>query len=183
MFSIHVPLSLHSAEQEETTDLSSPKCQVTRSRPRKNRWNTRINITACHITNWNIIGTLWCFTALGSFQLARSRAIISQCSPRQRLVRASSYEPGYRYLASFQFPLLKFRCVHDMMIIDSMCSYFNVFIRRRASPVTELFLQPGWKFSHMITQARVTGRNFLDKIASLSKHSDQKSIILTVSVL
>ena len=75
---------------------------------------------------------------------------------------------GYRYLASFQFPLLTFRCVH---------------IRRRASLATELSQpQPGWKFSHMITQALVTGRKFLDKIVSLSRHSGQKGIISTLCV-
>jgi len=86
---------------------------------------------------------------------------------RQRLPRASSYEPGYRSLVALQFPLLKFKFVH---------------IRKRASP-------PGyraiwrWKCPHMITLARVTGRNSHDKRASLLQNSGPKGITVTLCVL
>ena len=38
--------------------------------------------------------------------------------------------------------------------------------------------QPGWKFSHMKTSARLPGQNFLDELALLSQQSGQNGIIL-----
>ena len=61
-------------------------------------------------------------------------------------------------------------------------------MRGRAGPVTEISVfatdisVTGMKISHMNTPARSPGRNFLNKIASLSQHIVQNGIILVLYV-
>ena len=61
-------------------------------------------------------------------------------------------------------------------------------MRGRAGPVTEISVLAteisvtGVKISHMNTPAGWPGRNFLNKIASLSQHSGQNGISLVLYI-